>query len=104
MVKVVLVIKFRTDMDPAEASRYWAEIHGPISRAIPGQVKYVQNHTTADLFGGVPFDGVSELWFEDQTAFERAVLTPAWAAAFADGPNFLDMERCAGAVVDERQY
>jgi hypothetical protein len=48
------------------------------------------------------FDGFSECWFRDEAQFRRAIESDAWAAAVADGENFLDMAQLWGAVLLER--
>jgi uncharacterized protein (TIGR02118 family) len=105
--KVVWVVRFKEGMDRAEASRYWRTIHGPIFKGLDID-RYVQNHALAPVGGGgeardpLRFDGFSECWFKDEQQFLRALDTPAWAEAVADGDNVFDMTQMLGAVLHER--
>jgi len=40
-----------------------------------------------------PFDGLAELWFDDEASLEKAMATPEVGAAIADNRDFLDEER-----------
>jgi uncharacterized protein (TIGR02118 family) len=53
--------------------------------------------------GERPFLGVGEVWFESREEAERVLGEPEWEAAFADAPNFLDMERTLLAWTEEHQ-
>jgi uncharacterized protein (TIGR02118 family) len=105
--KVTWVVKFKEGMDRAEASRYWSTVHGPIFKSVDID-RYVQNHALAPVGGGgeardpLRFDGFSECWFKDEAQFLRALETPAWAEAVADGENVFDMSQMLGAVLHER--
>ena len=56
------------EMDAAEISRWWLEEHAPLARRLPGLRRLVFNVVEGDA----PYDGVSELWFDSQDAFEAA--------------------------------
>jgi uncharacterized protein (TIGR02118 family) len=105
--KVVWVVRFKEGMDRAEASAYWRTTHGPIFKGLDID-RYVQNHALAPVGGGgeardpLRFDGFSECWFKDEQQFLRAVDTPTWATAVADGDNLFDMTQMLGAVLHER--
>ena len=96
MQKVVIVIQLRKDMSREEAMRYWREVHGP-----PGIRKYVQNHATASPEGDLEFDGIIELWFDSQEAYQSVIASPEWQATRADAAKFVVMENSPVALVDE---
>jgi uncharacterized protein (TIGR02118 family) len=110
--KQAFLMRFRTDMPRADAAHHWREVHGPLALAQPGMVRYVQNLVTG-LIGeggsigppqGAGFDGLAEVWFTDEDAWERAYASEAWRESLADCSNFLDMSESAGfgATVEQR--
>jgi uncharacterized protein (TIGR02118 family) len=101
--KVVWVCRFKPGMDAAAGHAHWENVHGPIFKALDID-RYVQNHVVSPLPGGDEpgFDGFSECWFRDREQFLTALDSDAWAAATADGHNFLDYSQLWGAVLDER--
>lgn len=109
MIKLVYCIVRRADV-PAEAFyRYWLEEHGPKVKAVAdaiGACRYVQSHTTLPEANAAlkasrgladGYDGITEVWFEDDAAFERAMSTPEGQAAgamlVADEATFIDFAR-----------
>lgn len=101
MQKLVFVLQLRRDMSREEALRYWREVHGPIAAKTPGLRKYVQDHAIAAPEGDLQFDGIAELWFDSQAAFEAATASPEWQATIADVPNFAVLEKSWAALVHE---
>ncbi len=99
MPKLVFVLNLREDKSREEGLRYWKEVHGPIAAKTPGLRKYVQNHISSRR--GVNFDGVAELWWDSHETMQRAMASPEWQATMADAPNFADMTKSTGTVVDE---
>lgn len=109
MIKLVYCITRRADVAPAEFHRYWLEEHGPKVKAVAdaiGACRYVQSHTTlheanvalqASRGLADAYDGITEVWFEDEAAFERAMSTPEGQAAgamlVADEATFIDFAR-----------
>ena len=102
MVKLVFTLQRRPGMNFDEFSRYWRDVHAPIGGALPGLRKYVQNHAGATLDGSpLPYDGYSELWFDDMESLQRALTSSEGRAAMADSANFLDVERIQTFIVEE---
>jgi uncharacterized protein (TIGR02118 family) len=101
--KVVWIVRFKEDLDRAEADNYWLTTHGPIFQSLDID-RYVQNHVVGPLEEGAPvgFDGFSECWFQDEQQFLNAVNSPTWAEAVDDGLNVFDMTQLWGAVLAER--
>ena len=106
MFKMVLVLKFRPDMDPEEVRNWWRNPHGALGLEVPGLVRYVQNHWVAPV-GDVyeerplPYDGSVDCWFESQEACEKAMASPEWAALVEDGPAGFDMSSLQACEVIE---
>jgi uncharacterized protein (TIGR02118 family) len=102
MIKLVFILHRRPGMDFAAFSRHYREVHAPIGAALPGLRRYVQNHAGPALDGSpLPFDGFSELWFDDLESLQRALASPEALAAMADSENFLDVARIQTFIADE---
>ena len=75
MHKVVFFLRFRDDIDRADAERDFAGRHAELVLAVPGLVRYVQNPvvTAATLAGADDerpwVDAFAALWFADRDAF-----------------------------------
>jgi hypothetical protein len=66
----------------------------------------VQNHFLDALDedraeGGMPFQGLVEVWFDDQESYDRAMASPEWRALEDDGVNGFDMKVLYGGFVRE---
>ena len=73
MVKVIMLFNRKQGLSLEEFSRYWSDVHGPLAaKLLPGLKKYVQNHPVNLPGGRPPFDGVAELWFDDQKSWQIA--------------------------------
>ncbi|MBI5088311.1 MAG: EthD domain-containing protein [Actinobacteria bacterium] len=96
MIKHTAFVKFRPELERAEADRRWADEVGPLELVLPGLERYVQNTvvittTNEGAVAGPPgFDGMTSMWFTDMGAFDAALDSSEWAAA----------QRCAGAIFD----
>jgi uncharacterized protein (TIGR02118 family) len=102
MLKLVCVVHKRAGMSTDDFRQYWLETHGPIAAKIPGLRKYTQVYAHAGPDGSSPpFDGLAELWFDDESALEAAMASPEIGAASADNKNFLDEERLQIFVAEE---
>lgn len=119
MIKLVYCIRKRADVSEEEFHRYWLEDHGPRVRGHAkalGADRYVQSHTVQpDLNEGLrasrgmslAHDGITELWWRDRAAFERALQTPEGAAAGADlledERRFIDFEASTLFLTEEHE-
>jgi len=81
-----------------EFVKHWVEIHAPMARACPGIGRYTltiikSSSTRKDV---APFeiqvDGIAELWFKDQAAFEAYSTSPATKRLRDDGATFIGRE------------
>ncbi len=102
MVKLVYCIRKAEDVSDEEFHRYWLEEHGPRVRkhaAALGARRYVQSHTldtetNAALRGsrgaGRPYDGITEVWWNDMEALTAGMSTLDGVAA---GNDLLEDER-----------
>jgi uncharacterized protein (TIGR02118 family) len=104
MVKLVFVLYLQQGRDHVEMSRYWREVHTPLTAKVPGVKRYVINHAIESLEASDPaFFGYGELWFESKEDFQKATATPEWETSIADAQTFLDLERtlASSAYVEE---
>lgn len=84
MFKAIILLTRGNDQSPEDFRRWWLEEHAPLARQLPGIRGLVFNLVSADLNAdggttgtqaGLPYDGVSELWFESREAFDAAYAT-----------------------------
>lgn len=106
MIKVIFLLKFRSDLDKADVRRWWLNDHGALALRNLGMKRYVQNHWIAPIdaehaAGGMPYDGCVEVWFEDREAYEATMASPEWKALEEDGVNGFDMDVLHGGFVVE---
>jgi uncharacterized protein (TIGR02118 family) len=106
MIKVCWLLTFRSDLDHDEVRRWWRTDHGALALQVPGIKRYVQNHFLDALDedraeGGMPFQGLVEVWFDDQESYDQAMASPEWRALEDDGINGFDMKVLYGGFVRE---
>lgn len=103
MAKVIFILQRKDGTTREQCVEYWAgEQHTAIVRRIPALTRWVQNHVQAAPGERTACDGVGELWFESDEAMEQALGSPEFGAAVEDAKSFLDMERTALLVVEEK--
>lgn len=74
MIKMVAMVKKKREMSKEDFVRYWLEVHAPLEKKWPGLKKYVISTTTGAPGGGEPeYDGLAELWFDDENALNTAL-------------------------------
>jgi uncharacterized protein (TIGR02118 family) len=84
MFQVIALLQRRTDLDAAAFRKYWTENHPSFARELPGLRRYTQTELSVG-----DFDGVGQLWFDDETAYRAAARSPAMRALRADEKNFI---------------
>ena len=82
MFKAIILLKRRDDTTLEEFAHWWLGAHAPLAKALAGVRGATFNLVAGD--GSGAFDGVSELWFDDQSAFEAAYATDHGRAVAAD--------------------
>jgi uncharacterized protein (TIGR02118 family) len=108
VLRLTHLLRKKPELTEGQFRKYWRDHHGPLLASLGprfGVIKYVQGHTLADpaneamakARGGMetPYDGVSELWFEDRDVFAEALTSPAGTEAVAklvrDEARFIDL-------------
>jgi uncharacterized protein (TIGR02118 family) len=104
MIKLVYCITKKPGLTDEEFFDYWEKIHGPIGARIPRLRRLVQSHRIriADDSRPPDYDGVAELWFDDLEALLAARKSPEWKASSEDEANFIDPNKVAYLVSQER--
>lgn len=103
MAKVIFILQRKQGTTPEQCLDHWAgDRHTSIVRRVPGLTRWVQNHVQAAPDEPTACDGVGELWFESDEAMQQALVSPEFGAAVEDAKNFLDMEKTALLVVEEK--
>jgi uncharacterized protein (TIGR02118 family) len=97
--KFMVLINKLDNVSFEEYERYFFEEHLPYVLRIPGLRAYKVNlrHPDDDE---APYDGISEFWFDDRTAFDEAMASPETEATLADAATFLMPPQIL--LVDER--
>jgi uncharacterized protein (TIGR02118 family) len=103
MIKLVYCITRKSGMSQDKFRDYWKNVHGPIGASIPGLRRLVQSHSIhiqGDQHPG-DFDGMAELWFDNEQALLKARRSPEWQLSSVDEENFVDHKRVAYFVSEE---
>lgn len=101
MIKFLAFLKLLPTMPREDAIAYYETNHVPLILSImPGIAEYRRNFLETPMDG---FDVVTELWFADQSAYDRAMAaaSEAMARIAADEENFLDRSATRLSVVAE---
>ncbi len=119
MIKLVYCIKRKADISAAEFCRYWLEDHGPKVRAAAaaiGAQRYVQSHSILpDVNSGfrasrglsAGYDGITEVWFENESILATAMGTADGTAAakllLEDESHFIDFAASSIFMTQEHE-
>ena len=119
MIKLVYCISKRADIDADEFYRYWLQDHAPLVKSVAaaiGACRYVQSHTALPEANALfqagrglqpPYDGITEVWWQDQAAFEQGSATPEGIAAARqlaeDEARFIDFSRSRIFMSEEHE-
>lgn len=103
MVKLIYAFRRKRGLPRDAFEQYWRDTHAPLGARIPGLLRAVQvsRRDPSDL-PQASFDGIVELWFEDEGALALARASREWQESTADEVNFLDASSSAFLVGVER--
>ena len=105
MLKFMVVLHKKPEMNQEQFHRFLREVHGPLALKIPGLRRYVQNHVMEDANRKHPgWSAIVELYFDDWSAMEAAWATAEGKTATADVAEFADLSLSRWSVVEEEQY
>ena len=88
MFKRMTLLRRRHDHGPEEFQRHWSQVHSTFVLRLPGIRRYVQNDIV-DARPAVAYDGIVELWFDDEADLRTAFGSAAGRELPADEANFL---------------
>jgi uncharacterized protein (TIGR02118 family) len=97
MFKAIILLSRAEGDTHEEFCRWWIDDHAPLARELPGLRRLVFNVVDTE---GAPFDGVSELWFDTEEAFEAAYASEVGKRVAAD--SLAHVSARVRLVVDER--
>jgi uncharacterized protein (TIGR02118 family) len=80
MIKMMILLRRRPDVDPSEFVRWWLNEHRPLAERLPG----LRRHCLNVLPDGGPFDAVVEQWFDSEAAADSAYAGPLGREVAAD--------------------
>ncbi|MBK9738533.1 MAG: EthD family reductase [Actinobacteria bacterium] len=83
MFKAMIMLTRRADMSHEEFTRWWLDEHVPLASALPNVRKVILNVVDVG-YDEAGFDGISELWFDSQDAFEQAYASEVGQRTAAD--------------------
>jgi uncharacterized protein (TIGR02118 family) len=104
MVKVMVLVRKRSDMGADGFRRHLDEVHLPLVTRLPGLERLVANHVLASADGSTPpYDAVMEDWFSSMEAMQAGFAGPEGQAVAADFPTFADPQELRILVVQEAE-
>jgi len=85
-----LIVVYRIPRDPAEFDRYYAQVHTPLVKKIPGLRRLEVTRLTGAPSGASDLYLIAELYFDNTAAREAALTSNEGKAAEADLPKFAE--------------
>lgn len=120
MIKLIMCLHRRSDINRKEFQDYWLNKHGPFfqkNSAVMRSQRYVQSHTIDSPLNEAmkssrnmqpEFDGVAEVWFDSEEdlmeAMGSAEMQDLSALLLQDEANFVDHERSSAFLVREHEF
>jgi len=108
MIKLIVVVKRKADMDTHEFHDYWRNTHANLIKSTPICLKYirkyVQCHTVSEEYklGEVSYDGTAELWFDSMEDKDTFFQDPEYLGKIRpDELEFLDLTKTKFFVTRE---
>ena len=98
MIKRASLLARKPEISHEEFVKHWVEVHAPMARACPGISRYTltiikSSSTRKDVAAlEIQVDGIAELWFKDEAAFDSYQNSPATKRLRDDGATFIGRE------------
>ena len=92
MVKLVLLFRKREDLTAEQFLAHWNNVHIPLVLKIPNIRRYVTSTvigTPGGQSGQKEYDGMAELWFDNEEVAYASLDNPETLATGIDGRNFI---------------
>ncbi len=90
MTKRLGLVVRRPDLTHEQFTQHWLTKHAALCVKMPGMRRYSVNLVDKARFPHFPYDGFSELWFDDEAAMVASLASPEGKTLLADLPNFVD--------------
>jgi uncharacterized protein (TIGR02118 family) len=108
MVKLIVAVKRRADLDVEAFQHHWRTQHARLVRDCPASARYIRRYVqcltlpAAYAAGEPAFDGTAELWFDSDEDRARFFSDPDYLATVQpDEARFADMARTCFFVTVE---
>jgi len=104
-LKYMVFVKRRPEWDVDSFQKYWLEIHGSLGAAVPGSLRYVQNHTWRSYYDGgkMPvYDGLAQVWFKDTQQLREATQSPEHVRDLEDADKFMVVNEAPFLITKEQ--
>lgn len=102
MTHLLLAIKRKNGLSRSDFSHHWREVHAPLAQKLPGLLRYTQNHAPIIASKAQAYDGVVEIWMENEKAIADAFSSPEYRrGAYADEPNFANLKEVVRVVAED---
>jgi uncharacterized protein (TIGR02118 family) len=85
-----LIVVYRIPRDPAEFDRYYAQVHTPLAKKIPGLRRLEVTRLTGAPSGASDLYLIAELYFDNAAAREAALASNEAKATEADLSKFAE--------------
>ena len=85
-----LIVVYRIPRDPAEFDRYYAQVHTPLVKKMPGLRRLEVTRLTGAPSGASDLYQIAELYFDNAAAREAALASNEGKAVEADVPKFAE--------------
>jgi uncharacterized protein (TIGR02118 family) len=98
MIKRASLLARKPGISHEEFVKHWVEVHAPMARACPGISRYTltivkSSSSRKDVAAfEIQVDGIAELWFEDQAAYDLYQNSAATKRLRDDGATFIGRE------------
>lgn len=98
MIKRASLLARKPGISHEEFVKHWVDVHAPMARACPGISRYTltivkSSSARKDVAAfEIQVDGIAELWFKNQAAFDSYQNSPATKRLRDDGATFIGRE------------
>jgi uncharacterized protein (TIGR02118 family) len=98
MIKRASLLARKPEISHEEFVKHWVEVHAPMARACPGISRYTltiikSSSARKDVAAfEIQVDGIAELWFKNEAAFDLYQNSPATKRLRDDGATFIGRE------------
>jgi uncharacterized protein (TIGR02118 family) len=98
MIKRASLLARKPEISHEEFVKHWVEVHAPMARACPGISRYTltiikSSSARKDVAAfEIQVDGIAELWFKNEAAFDLYRNSPSTKRLRDDGATFIGRE------------